>query len=1041
MYVFIAATWNVVVSIWPMAFLAVGYFFGRKALYDHIRERLNDEQSRHQYAAELREDRFLHALQGRRYGEEDYRRRLSGLLDRLDTHLGKRLFLSPRGFIICVSVALIYGNLFVLLSWLFGFRASGEVLDILPIGWEWWKRAVLVILLAVEGILSYHLCLRALQHPSKLWKIGYWFAMCVCAYLSIALAHTLTTGIFRFFRPGMDHYSFAVLLLAYGAAYSGCMMAALRHQARWWVLVGLFVLLTAISGASAFADGVSGPHDQFTVLLILVLPMTNAVFDWPSWGISRWLMRALAARQATLRRLSIHILIDLCAALVLAIGIAAAMPVVVGLARVGIPVLDVLDNLRNDPWGDGLWITLMVLSTFFPTLLHILAILASALLCRFPESVRRANADKLQPHSAIISVAAVRTEPSAPSMRDLDDVARFLTFRCFFAFAVAILIGAFVLISVQTGLRPVGALLCDLAHTSARLTETEDSSRIRAKFLVVRAEDLLLELDRPEDALETAAYARTLAPSLPTANEAVAVILNHLGRHDEALAVCDQALLLIPDAPEVHLARGQTLHNLGRLKEALRNKRKALSLDPNRAGAHYSLSVTLHELGEYDEALTEVTQAISLEPGIGSYYHGYGITLDALARYQEADDAYATAIRLAPRRAEYYHSLAVHLTDTQRAKEALAPLRRALRLEPDNARFHSTLGVALHDLERYEEALAEKTRAMAIEPENARYHRERSATLHVMGRAEEALAESDRAVELDPDNALSYYGRGVILQDLERYDEALAAKNRAITLDPQDAASHHSRSITLQSMGRYVEAVSASDTAIELSPDNALYHDCRGSALHDLEQYDEALAAKSRAVAIDSEDAGLYHSRCITLYEMNRLEEALVDSDTALELDPDTAQYHYARGVILQDLERYEEALAAKTRATAIEPQNAKYHSTRGATLFRLARYEEALQEADTAAQLAPEYAMYHYNLGETLQALERYDEALEALREAIRLDATDPDFYYRAGLVLDRMGRYAEALAEVDASLELDPDNTASIVLREQILAHLDNG
>jgi len=303
--------WNEAAALWPLVLFACTYLFGIRPLRAMIREQLADPASRRQYSAELRQERFLPGLDGRRYGEQDYRRRLRKVLIEIDRTFGKNLLLSPRGFLICVGCALVYSSLFLLLGWLVGMGAATGSLDVLPSEWEWWRRSLLVLMLAVETVITCRLSLTAFRKRSWLAKSTCWAMVCVVAYAATVVALAFTTYEFRLFRASMDHHAFAILLLTYVAALLGCLTAGILGRAQTWVLLTLIVVTVGLSLAGVVADAFYHTHHQFVILFMVALPLANALFDWPSWAISRRLMAALAARPATLGRLTGHTLLDL----------------------------------------------------------------------------------------------------------------------------------------------------------------------------------------------------------------------------------------------------------------------------------------------------------------------------------------------------------------------------------------------------------------------------------------------------------------------------------------------------------------------------------------------------------------------------------------------------------------------------------------------------------------------------------------------------------------------------------------------------------
>jgi hypothetical protein len=133
------------------------------------------------------------------------------------------------------------------------------------------------------------------------------------------------------------------------------------------------------------------------IIFVLVLPIINGLWDWLSWWITRWLGRHLLstlgeARDLQLRAATIagHGVLDL----ILAVALLAAMAFFLAfgfeaynrmaIAQRGedLPVFALepfLANAADHPWTEGLWLTVMLISTLVPTALHMVALLASPL--------------------------------------------------------------------------------------------------------------------------------------------------------------------------------------------------------------------------------------------------------------------------------------------------------------------------------------------------------------------------------------------------------------------------------------------------------------------------------------------------------------------------------------------------------------------------------------------------------------------------------------------------------------------------------------
>jgi hypothetical protein len=129
------------------------------------------------------------------------------------------------------------------------------------------------------------------------------------------------------------------------------------------------------------------------LLFFVILPPISAFWDWVGWEISRNLGKRLLAK-VTPRSITLHILSDLIIATILLLGLTLSdVAAITGfnkwmqhyVARVPLPI-DSLARLafERPTSAEGLWITIMLFSTFLPALCHLLFVMFGILLIRTP---------------------------------------------------------------------------------------------------------------------------------------------------------------------------------------------------------------------------------------------------------------------------------------------------------------------------------------------------------------------------------------------------------------------------------------------------------------------------------------------------------------------------------------------------------------------------------------------------------------------------------------------------------------------------------
>ena len=151
--------------------------------------------------------------------------------------------------------------------------------------------------------------------------------------------------------------------------------------------------------------GVNAAAPALLVLFFFLFPFANALLDWLSWIVSRWLGRRLqrvneasSNAHGGIRRWGVflrHAGADLAAAVALLWLLAWTIPLTVDLynglyVRLGrpepLPLRGYLCAAAKAPWTDGLWIILMLVSTLVPTAWHLAALVMSPIAYRLRPS-------------------------------------------------------------------------------------------------------------------------------------------------------------------------------------------------------------------------------------------------------------------------------------------------------------------------------------------------------------------------------------------------------------------------------------------------------------------------------------------------------------------------------------------------------------------------------------------------------------------------------------------------------------------------------
>lgn len=349
------------------------FIFG---VHGYIKGRLRENPGfRQRVALELEEPKW----------SAPYLRGLNWGLGRLDEIMGPINFWpgALQGFRFCLALALAYSSALLIFGWGF-FGASGQIgtFDALP-DWNFWLRVLLAsAVLVLCGVIGFY-------------RIRWIGGLAIVAVGTAALgAETIAGAV----PVGGTSGAGVVAVLAVGAvAIAGAIGAGVVAV----VVIG--TITGAVAGAMAPLTNVGETKLEFVMLLLWVaLPIVNAGPDviswWVSRGLGRHMQRTIGSATAYFRKLVSfvgHVFLDLVAAVFFFALLAWLMPRVVdGVNRVAnwaasdlrLPLWEadgIICRTALDPWGEGAWPMMMLLSTLVPTALHFGMALLGPLVARW----------------------------------------------------------------------------------------------------------------------------------------------------------------------------------------------------------------------------------------------------------------------------------------------------------------------------------------------------------------------------------------------------------------------------------------------------------------------------------------------------------------------------------------------------------------------------------------------------------------------------------------------------------------------------------
>ena len=598
--------------------------------------------------------------------------------------------------------------------------------------------------------------------------------------------------------------------------------------------------------------------------------------------------------------------------------------------------------------------------------------------------------------------------------------------------------------------------------------------------------NLLMDMDRASEALQTTENLLIKFPNWPDMRAAHARALTMLGKSDQALQILGN-----PDEqdPMLMAAKADTAAAGGDYETATRLYSLLLERNPNSTALLDRFLRALDGAGRREEALAYVNQRIEAgpDPKLERTLQAYRILYsekDPEVRQQKQLELIAAI----PDEFERATALFNFWTLRQQTENAQVYLDQMSQLRPDEIdvlRMQFEMALRAPDCEKAERFSRRLTELNADQVGGALY---RGRYLLACGDAERALAEfRTAATEYPNDSELKRYtARALIKVNPPRYDEAIKLLTEAVDFDPQNFDARKLLYACYELAGRSAEGVLHLEKAAELAKQRGIkdpFIEERAQYLEEEKNPQTGIELREKTRAEKPNDVPNL-LRLTELYEkMGELESARQRLTEAVAAEPNKidviraavvfyANHNFTEAgeTLLHDflascqglnqilgrvlLGRFYELLGNNALVAARENMSAGLYEQAQAEQKRVTSYREkalvAFQQAqdqlavamtgkdekerrEAAAICASELAGYY-------RRMERWEDMIEANRAVLsHLDPQDVGSIQNARLNiiigLRALRRYAEALEAV-RSFRVDyPENMQGIVSEVELL------
>lgn len=370
--------------------------------------------------------------------------------------------------------------------------------------------------------------------------------------------------------------------------------------------------------------------------------------------------------------------------------------------------------------------------------------------------------------------------------------------------------------------RDAGELGTALRYADAAIQANQrDRIESSARLMLTYAQ-LLLAMDRPQEAYDVAVMLREKYPSEENVVSVLAASLGKLGRSDEAERLLQSSATSSGGETRADQIRAKLAFSEGNYEEAMQAATSVLRENPRQRDVLSMYVACAARLDRQDQARSFLQSLRDALPEDGSrlMYDAFDVVLaekdekkraeelrkivdqmpDELARLRESYNLYIAVNDLENAKAELLKlekltgddpavieekfSLALRLQDIPTATDASARLSRMNADRCNGARYRAQLAMAT---EKWADAIRELRTALGVFPNDSRLRYNLAYALLKSGTGnDEAITLLRSAIESNPTLLSAYKMLYEVLEQTGRHDEAMIYLARAQKIAPQD---------------------------------------------------------------------------------------------------------------------------------------------------------------------------------------------------------------------------------------------------------------
>lgn len=582
----------------------------------------------------------------------------------------------------------------------------------------------------------------------------------------------------------------------------------------------------------------------------------------------------------------------------------------------------------------------------------------------------------------------------------------------------------------------------DLAAASLMAEEPEKALRIALEILEEEPHsiepksivgDALIQMDKPNEALQYLQEAAASAPDSPQAWLALSNCQNALGQYEAEQQTIQSGLEAVPDSAELHYRIAQILLENNQLDEARHHIEKSVEGDNPPAACFALKAKFLTQLDKPQDALLAYEEAFRRQPNnwvyrvdLASAYADQDRTGKAVQLLQALPQSAGTQAHSLAARVFSAYALDDHDEYLEQALDRLDTARQSTGTDSwltlQQARILEKLdrlGPAFFAYRQYVNLAQEQKDGFLLEG--------------ILGAARTAL-ETDQAVvaiamleqgqETFPESPepLKMLAPAYIRAGMNQ--RALAVARQAVDLLPGDPTLLKLLSQAAAQNQNWDEAIESLEQIIADGADNAETWIAIADVSISAERVNKARVAIAHVLQQDGRnDAGILQQAASLLERLDLHHFALLLLKRAFHEQDDNLELASRLGELGQKMGDLEVAQIAWLCAAELAPTQIEYLDQAASVSWLLGRRSSAIGHWQRAAAIEPDNASLQLRLARALLENGEVEKSLDHFQQSLALDPDNLELLMETGQVHSQYGSPQNAISIYTQALTHDPE------------------